>query len=171
MAISNHDVVLDLDDILKKTILLVRQVADKFYFKGQNSGSEESHLKVSLKNNTFADFVTDIDISIEKELATELNNAFPHFRYFSTFYIRFLGEEGTSLPETKPISFDPKQYYWILDPIDGTTNYIHTLMAQSCISLALVQVFEDARKWPESILGIIFIPFTNNVSIWFCFYL
>lgn len=67
------------------------------------------------------DFVTNVDLTIEREIRAYLAQTTPE--------IGFLGEEEghTGTGDT----------LWTLDPIDGTTNYVHGLPLYA-ISLALV---------------------------------
>lgn len=58
-----------------------------------------------------ADYVTKVDVGVQDFLQRELAARYPE--------IGFIGEEQ------KRIQPDPKKSYWILDPIDGTTNLIH----------------------------------------------
>ena len=94
------------------------------------------HVKVK----GLADYVTQVDTDIQSFLARELGNRFPD--------IQFLGEEE-GLHE---MSGDT---YWILDPIDGTTNLIHDYQ-HSVVSLALYEKGEIT-------LGIIYDPFREDV--------
>lgn len=57
------------------------------------------------------DFVTDVDKKSEQEILYHLKKAYPDHS--------FLGEESG---ETEGSNSD---YQWIIDPIDGTTNFIH----------------------------------------------
>lgn len=57
------------------------------------------------------DFVSDVDRQAEKEILYHLKKAYPDHR--------FLGEEGGAQgPENA-------EYEWIIDPLDGTTNFLH----------------------------------------------
>lgn len=94
------------------------------------------HVKVKGR----ADYVTQVDTDIQNFLTRELGNRFPA--------IRFLGEEE-GLHE---MSGDT---YWILDPIDGTTNLIHDYQ-HSVVSLAL---YEKGGIT----LGIVYDPFREDV--------
>lgn len=87
-----------------------------------------------------ADYVTQVDTGIQNFLAKELNGLAPG--------IQFLGEEE-GLHE---MSGDT---YWILDPIDGTTNLIHDYQ-HSVVSLALYNK-------GEIVLGVIYDPFREDV--------
>ncbi|MBQ9165486.1 MAG: inositol monophosphatase [Oscillospiraceae bacterium] len=87
-----------------------------------------------------ADFVTQVDLSVQHELAKALGQRWPE--------IQFMGEEeGAAAQDTsKPM--------WILDPIDGTTNLIHDYH-ESAVSLAL---------WDGSVvvMGVVYNPFTGE---------
>lgn len=87
-----------------------------------------------------ADYVTQVDTDIQNFLAHELHKLAPG--------IQFLGEEE-GLHE---MSGDT---YWILDPIDGTTNLIHDYQ-HSTVSLGLYEKGEIT-------LGIVYDPFREDV--------
>ncbi len=83
-------------------------------------------------------YVTKYDLEVEKKLKNNLKSFIPG----STFF----GEEtGGKLSENK--------YTWVIDPIDGTTNFIHGL--PFAISIGLV------RK-NEILLGCIYNPITDD---------
>ena len=77
---------------------------------------------VTAKNPT--DFVTNVDLAVQHTLRSKLEALAPE--------VQFLGEEG----ERTPIDYNAP--FWILDPVDGTTNLIHQFQ-HSAISLALVE--------------------------------
>ena len=66
------------------------------------------------------DFVTEIDIVAEKEIVEIIHEAYPNHA--------ILAEERYSSP-----GLDCE---WIIDPLDGTTNYIHGI-PQFCVSIAV----------------------------------
>ena len=92
-----------------------------------------------------ADLVSEADKASEDLIKKMLSEKFPEFD--------FLGEE-THFSEGNPNMAPSKKPRWILDPLDGTTNYIHQLPI-FCISLAL-EVNE------EIVLGIIDVPMLNQ---------
>ena len=71
----------------------------------------------------YADFVTEVDLHVQKFISGRLCEAFPE--------VQFMGEEQ----DNSGIDFSGA--VWILDPVDGTSNLIHDLK-MSAISLALV---------------------------------
>ena len=81
---------------------------------------EVEHLQVSLKGP--ANFVTAADRRTEEILQAELTKARPGYG--------FLGEEGGRH------AGDDKSHCWIVDPLDGTTNFLHGI-PQFAISIGL----------------------------------
>src|ERR1700693_4901403 len=81
---------------------------------------EVENLQVSLKGP--ANFVTAADRRTEEILQAELTKARPGYG--------FLGEEGGRQDG------DDKSHCWIVDPLDGTTNFLHGI-PQFAISIAL----------------------------------
>src|ERR1700761_5217262 len=70
---------------------------------------EVEHLQVSLKGPR--NFVTAADRKAEEILRTELAKARPDYG--------FLGEEGGAHKGSDT------SHRWIVDPLDGTTNFLH----------------------------------------------
>ena len=93
---------------------------------------EVEKLQVSLKGP--GDFVSAADKKAEKILIEELQKARPDYAILS---------EEIGLIKNKS-----EEFKWIIDPIDGTTNFLHGV-PHFCISLAL-------EKKGEIICGIIF---------------
>jgi myo-inositol-1(or 4)-monophosphatase len=81
---------------------------------------EVENLQVSMKGP--ADFVSAADRRAEEILHAELTKARPGYG--------FLGEEGGRRDG------DDKSHCWIVDPLDGTTNFLHGI-PQFAISIAL----------------------------------
>lgn len=86
-----------------------------------------------------SDLVTDKDREIEQFFIDLIQDHYPEH------YI--IGEEGMSSKQ----EFDPRQeVVWIIDPIDGTTNFVHQ---QRCFAIS-VAVFEKG----EPRVGLIYDP-------------
>jgi myo-inositol-1(or 4)-monophosphatase len=81
---------------------------------------EVEHLQVSLKGP--ANFVTLADKRAEEMLYTDLSKARPGYG--------FIGEEGGAREGAD------KSHTWIVDPLDGTTNFLHGI-PQFAISIGL----------------------------------
>lgn len=93
---------------------------------------------VALKQSS--DFVTRVDKDSEQVIINTIKKSFPDHH--------FLAEESIKEPESE-------EYRWIIDPLDGTTNYIHGFPAFS-VSIAL-----ENKK--ELILGVILDPLRNEL--------
>ncbi len=90
---------------------LLRKVNNKIILKHfQNLNSEEIFTK-SNEN----DYVTTYDKSAEKYIIKEINKKFTS--------IKVIGEETTFIENIDLMSFND-DYYFAIDPIDGTKNYI-----------------------------------------------
>ncbi len=101
---------------------------------------EVEHLQVSRKGP--GDFVSTADFSAQKILREELGKARPAFG--------FLMEEDDGSEDT---SGKPER--WIVDPLDGTTNFLHGL-PHWCISIA-------AARGKEIIAGVICDPIKDEM--------
>lgn len=105
---------------------------------------EVDQLQISRKGT--ADFVTGSDLRTEKLLERELKKARPDFG--------FLLEEGGE------VAGKDAEYRWIIDPLDGTINFIHA-MPYFCISVALERRLKDGGS--EITAGVTFNPMTNEL--------
>ena len=115
-----------------KIIELVRQTKPLIF-------QEMTHEKVTEKGA--ADYVTNVDVAVQKYLKEALGNEFPD--------IALIAEEKENL------GLDPDKSYCILDPIVGTTNLIrdYHLIA---FSLGL---YENG----EITFGVVYNPFTEEL--------
>jgi myo-inositol-1(or 4)-monophosphatase len=76
------------------------------------------------------DFVTQVDKSAEAAVIDVVRQAYPDHA--------ILGEESGALPGRSggPAKSAPSEYRWVIDPLDGTTNFIHGF-PQYCVSIAV----------------------------------
>ena len=73
------------------------------------------------------DFVTEVDQKAEQAIIQTLHDAYPDHA--------ILAEESGASGSLE--GADEAEYQWIIDPLDGTTNFLHGF-PQYCISIALV---------------------------------
>lgn len=106
--------------------------------------NEVGHLQVSKKGT--ADFVSNADINAERILQQELAHARPKFG--------FLMEEGGV------VAGEDKMYRWIIDPIDGTNNFVHAV-PYFCISIALEKTATNGDK--EIVAAVIYDPLRDEL--------
>ena len=100
---------------------------------------ELENLQVSKKGPK--DFVTKTDKRVEKILMEELEKTKKNFSFITE-------ESGKILNKNKEV-------FWIIDPIDGTTNFMHGI-PHFAISIAL-------QKQGEIITGLIVDPIKNEI--------
>ena len=100
---------------------------------------EIEKLQVSKKGPT--DFVTNADLKAEKIIIEELKKAKPHYSIIS---------EENGFENNKD-----KNNTWIIDPIDGTVNFLHGV-PHFAISIAL-------KSNEEIVSGLIFDPIKNEM--------
>lgn len=101
-----------------------------------------SAVKQKLNEN---DLVTEYDTRVEEYLRKRFNEEFPDFE--------FIGEEAGDLEEY--VSNKNLKNYFIVDPIDGTTNFIKGFPYVS-ISIA---VYKDNKPY----YGLVYNPITNEL--------
>jgi myo-inositol-1(or 4)-monophosphatase len=80
------------------------------------------------------DYVSYVDKMSEQRLVTQLSALLPE--------AGFVTEEKTTRQYTE------EEYCWVIDPLDGTTNFIHD-MAPYCVSIAL-------RSQTELLIGVVY---------------
>jgi myo-inositol-1(or 4)-monophosphatase len=105
------------------------------FLQQQQGKLKTSHVLTKSMNS----FVTYVDKESEKRLVKGLKKILPGSG--------FITEEET-------IAHQQKQYTWVIDPLDGTTNFIHGVPCY-CISIGLLYT-EGSRQ--EIILGVIYEP-------------
>jgi myo-inositol-1(or 4)-monophosphatase len=100
---------------------------------------EVEHLQVSLKGP--ANFVSAADHRAERTLREELEQARPGYS--------FLGEEGGHVEGTD------KTHCWVVDPLDGTLNFLHGI-PHFAISIAL-------EREGAIVAGLIYNPISDEL--------
>ncbi|GIW99799.1 MAG: inositol monophosphatase [Pirellulaceae bacterium] len=99
--------------------------------------------KVAAKEKAPADLVTEADTAAQAAIADIVRSRFPRYA--------FLGEE--SPPQQREEAAASGAPLWIVDPLDGTANYVHRLGGFS-VSIALC-----VEGQPR--LGVVFDPLAN----------
>ncbi len=106
---------------------------------------EVDHLQVSRKG--VQDFVTQSDIRSEKILYEELGKARPDF--------------GFLMEESGETTGKDKEFRWVVDPLDGTNNFIHAV-PYFCISIGLEK---QTPKGVEMVAAVIYDPVHDEMFI------
>lgn len=108
---------MNLENICQQVIDITKSVGEFILSEKNNI----THLNVEEKG--LHDLVTYVDKTSEQKLVDELTKILPK--------AGFIAEEGTSVKKGDI-------YNWIIDPLDGTTNFIHGL-TPFAISIALME--------------------------------
>ena len=97
--------------------------------------------QLEIRSKHANDFVTQVDKAAETAIIDVIRQAFPDHA--------ILAEESGNLPG------DKAEYRWVIDPLDGTTNFIHGF-PQYCVSIALQHRGATAH-------GVIYDPTKNEL--------
>jgi myo-inositol-1(or 4)-monophosphatase len=124
------------ENICQEVILLVKYTG-RYIRKNLNTRGD-----MNIETKSLHNYVTNIDKTAEEMLVKGLRKILPGSG--------FIAEEGTS-------NFRDEIYNWVIDPIDGTTNFIHGL-PPFAISVALMEK-------NEVIIGVIY-----EIGLDECFY-
>lgn len=126
--VGKEGVFVNLYEVLENVKLWTREVG-KLQLEKYNS-----KVKYTSKS-TVVDMVTEVDILSEKIIIDNIKNTYPDHAILSE-------EEGEIKSES--------EYLWVIDPLDGTNNYLHAFPI-FCVSIAL-------KKGEETVLGVIYVP-------------
>jgi len=127
-------------------ITVMQRAARKAAPRLRRDFGEVEQLQVSKKGP--ADFVSMADKRSEQSIVDELRNARPDW--------------GLLLEEGGEIEGDPAKPRWIVDPLDGTTNFLHGI-PHFAISIAVEERKPDGRG--EISHGLVYQPLTDE-SYW-----
>jgi myo-inositol-1(or 4)-monophosphatase len=108
---------MNLEKICKQVVELTENVGS-FILAEKNNVKEKN-----IETKGLHDFVTYVDKSSEEQLVKKLSEILPE--------AGFIAEEGTTTKKGE-------KYNWIVDPLDGTTNFIHGI-TPFAISIALMR--------------------------------
>lgn len=126
--------VIDLTEIISEITALVKECGRVII------NADREKMAIDIKSGV-ADLVTEYDKNIQNQLEIGLKRILPE--------AKFIGEEGSS----DKLSDDG--YAFIVDPIDGTTNFVKDYR-HSAISVALL-------KGREVVAGVIYNPYLDEV--------
>ncbi len=119
---------MDLDKILDHTIQVAKEAGA--FIRKEREDFDWSKVE---QKKTFSDLVSYVDKEAEKLIVEKLHHLIPG--------AGFITEEGT-------VDYKSDKYNWVIDPLDGTTNFLHGLPVYST-SIALM-------KEKEEILGVVY---------------
>ena len=109
---------------------------------------EVEHLQVSRKGP--ADFVSKADMRAERAIYDELLHARPDW--------------GFVMEEAGVIEGDEGKPRWIVDPLDGTSNFLHGI-PHFAISIAVQEPRLDGKGWGDVTAAVVYNPI-NDETYW-----
>jgi myo-inositol-1(or 4)-monophosphatase len=124
----------DPDQLLALAEAIAREAA-QFVHDARRAGPVRAATK-----STVTDMVTDYDQASERLIVSRLRDARPDDA--------IVGEEGAATPGTSGVE-------WLIDPIDGTTNYLYGLLGYA--------VSIGARDGDGGLVGVVAVPTTGEV--------
>ncbi|NCX94594.1 MAG: inositol monophosphatase, partial [Gammaproteobacteria bacterium] len=130
-----NDRIIRMHPLLNTAVSAARK-AGKIIIRAMNTGET---LEITEKRHN--DFVTQIDPACEAAIVNTIHTAYPDHN--------FLCEESGE------IKHSDGPYCWVIDPLDGTTNFIHRL-PYIAISIAL-------QKNGKTVLGLVYNPITQDL--------
>ena len=125
-----------LSSLCQKAIIIVTETAD---FIRAELGKVQS---ADIETKSLNSLVSYVDKTAEEQLVAKLSALLPN----STF-----------LTEEETVQQSKGEYQWIIDPLDGTTNFLHQI-PYFAVSVAL-------QHFDETVLGIVY-----EVNQQECFY-
>lgn len=126
--------VIILTEVINKISLLVKECGKVIL------NADREKMAIDIKSGV-ADLVTEYDKNIQEQLQIGLKNILPE--------AKFIGEEGSSDQLTDD------GYAFVVDPIDGTTNFVKDYHI-SAISVALL-------KGKEVVAGVVYNPYLDEM--------
>ncbi len=127
--------------VLSPLMVVMTRAAEKVGRVLCRDFGEVEQLQVSLKGP--GDFVTSSDIRADEMLRAELKKARPDFGFLTEEGAEQVGKQANTR--------------WIIDPIDGTSNFLHGI-PHWCISIAV-------ERENEIVAGLVYDPL-NNQPFW-----
>ncbi len=130
---------------LSGLIRVMERAARKAGGRLRRDFGEIEHLQVSRKGP--ADFVSKADRVAERTVYDELLAARPDW--------------GFVMEEAGVIEGDPTKPRWIVDPLDGTSNFLHGI-PHFAISIAAQEPKLDGSGWGDVVAGVVYQPITDE---------
>jgi len=103
---------------------------------------------IDIKYKGAVNLVTKVDKLCERRIISIISGQYPEHC--------FLAEEEWDSDDFTGV------YRWIIDPLDGTTNYAHGYRF-FCTSIALEKKLREKEDMPEIVLGVVYDPVTDEL--------
>ena len=131
--------------VLSGLVRVIEKAARKAGGKLRRDFGEVEHLQVSRKGPS--DFVSKADMAAERIIWDELKVARPDW--------------GFLFEEAGEIKGDQSKPRFIVDPLDGTSNFLHAI-PHFAVSIAVQEPRLDGSGWGEVTSGVVYNPVTDE---------
>ena len=128
----------DLSRMLETAIVSAR-------LAGQRAMEEINFIKTSIKNSN--ELVTQADARCQQIIIDQIKEKYPDHG--------FIAEEGEQGKIFKQSPRGDQQFWWAIDPIDGTNNFAHHMLL---FTVSIAVLYEG-----QPIVGVIFEPATDSM--------
>ena len=119
------------------------------YLETKGTAQEHTQAELGIATKSGApDFCTKIDVENETLIAHGIRHQFPHHA--------IIGEESVGTGRIPPVETSVPT--WIIDPIDGTTNFVAGLHPLTCVSIGYC-----VNGTP--VVGVIYVPSTQELYL------
>ncbi len=112
---------------------------------GQRAMEEINFVKASIKNSS--ELVTQADARCQQIIVERIKETYPDHG--------FIAEEGSKGEIFKQPPRGAEVVWWVIDPIDGTTNFAHRMLL---FTISVAVMYQG-----EPIVGVIFEPATDSM--------
>ncbi|BGP55164.1 hypothetical protein JCM8202_002882 [Rhodotorula sphaerocarpa] len=135
---------INLDEVYAYAIQLAREAGQRILAGSAKRHQAAASLDGPNTKKNSVDLVTETDQAVEAYIKDSISQTYPNFR--------FIGEESYAGGERVELTDEPT---FIVDPIDGTTNFVHGLDFVCCsIGFTYKQ---------EPVIGVIYNPFLEKL--------
>jgi len=136
----------------------------KGYCDSKGTAAEDHHedLNIAIKGGRPEDFCTRVDLENERLITEGIRAQFPTHQ--------ILGEESVGTGPIPRLLTPGAPPTWIIDPIDGTTNFAAGLPL-TCVSIGLCCQCggegggDDDDDVPKPVLGVVYAPVTDELYL------
>ena len=128
----------DLSRMLETAVVAAR-------LAGQRAMEEINYVKASVKNET--EYVTQTDTRCQQIIIDRIKETYPDHG--------FIAEEGSGGGIFKLGPRTAQPIWWVIDPIDGTSNFVHGI---PLLSVSIAAMYEG-----RPVVGVVFQPATDSM--------
>ncbi|MEJ5226743.1 inositol monophosphatase family protein [Thermodesulfovibrio sp.] len=96
--------------------------------------------KEDITQKSISDYVTKFDLQAERAIIEKIKTHFPEHQ--------FMAEESSN-------KIKKAEYMWIIDPLDGTTNFIHGFPV---VAISIALMFKE-----EVVVGVVYDPLRDEI--------